>query len=421
MYAGRHLVLDLPVAIKVLDPVLARDASTRRRFLEEARTLARFQHRGIVRVTDSVVDPDRGVAGFVMELLPGHTLNKHLELHGQLDPGEATELVAELLDALHYCHRQGVIHRDVKPSNVFVSTQVDADWRVKLMDFGIARIDGSNKTKTGATLGTSGYMSPEQIVSPRSVDARSDVFSAGTLLYEVITGEHPFEQDTDFATAQRIVETEYADPRRVRARLPEGLAATIDRALCREPDDRFATAADMASALRESAGSTALPFHRPDVITPLSALGSGDRAWVMAQVDKFLRPVGEPRLHIAPDIPAEKLSKARKGTLKFLKDDEEVLVLYDDTLWGGGRDGFALTESRFFWKDFLESAGALKFPAIGDVTVNSGVSTCKIEIDEETTASMTVAEDKEALSQGLAELLRRTADRASSSSRREQP
>ncbi len=414
VYSGRHLVLDLPVAIKVLDPVLARDASTRRRFLEEARTLARFQHRGIVRVTDSVVDSDQGVAGFVMELLPGHTLNKHLELHGQLAPREATELVAELLDALHYCHRQGVIHRDVKPSNVFVSVDSEADWRVKLMDFGIARLEGSRKTKTGATLGTSGYMSPEQIVSPRAVDARSDVFSAGTLLYEVVTGEHPFEQDTDFATAQRIVETEYPDPRRVRGRLPEGLAATIDRALCREPDERFGTAAEMATALRDSAGSTALPFHRPDVITPLSALNSGDRAWVMAQVDKFLRPVSEPRVHIAPDIPPDKLKKARKGVLKFLAPDEEVLVLYDDTLWGGGRDGFALTESRFYWKDFLESAGAIDYGSIGDVTVNSGVSACKIELDENVTASMTVAEDKEALSQGLAELLRRAADRSSS-------
>ena len=412
VYAARHLVLDLPVAIKVLDPILARDASTRRRFLEEARTLARFQHRGVVRVADTVVDTDQGVAGFVMELLPGRTLSKELELHGQLDGPRAVSLIAELLDALHYCHRRGVIHRDIKPSNVFVCADDDTDWRIKLMDFGIARIEGSRKTSTGATLGTSGYMSPEQIISPRDVDPRSDLFSVGTLLYEVVTGTQPFECDTDFATAQRIVQTEYVDPRQRGRRLPEGLAASIDRALQKDPGARYATAAQMADALRQSASSSEMPFLRPDVVLPSGAGRGIDRGWLMAQVDTFLRPLGDGRVYIAPDIPPDKLRKARNGILGTLGPSEEVLVLYDDTLFGGCKDGFALTPTRFLYKDLWEDAGAFPYNGIGSLEVVSDAAGCKVHIGGVSTAAMTVCDDKEALANALVELLRHAADRA---------
>ena len=393
VYAARHLVLDLPVAIKVLDPVLARKPEIRRRFLDEARTLARFQHRGVVRVTDTVVDTDLGVAGFVMELLDGRTLRAELEDAGQIDAEQAVALVAELLDALQYCHRRDVVHRDVKPSNVFVAGG-EQDWRVKLMDFGIARLADSKKTRTGATLGTSGYMSPEQIVSPRTVDPRSDIFSAGTLLYELVAGSHPFEQDTDFATAQRIVAVEFDDPRDLD--IPDGLAATIERALRKDPSERFATAGEMAETLRQG--------HFTAPLTPRAA-PLGDR--IQALIDKLLRPIGEERLYFAPEIPAAKLAGARKGLLKGLENGETVYALYDDTLWGGCKDGFALTDQRFHYKDLWEPIGAVPYADIDRARVEEMGASSKIQVNGTITAAMTVTGDRARLADALADLLRR--------------
>ncbi|HMH54011.1 MAG TPA: serine/threonine-protein kinase [Candidatus Acidoferrum sp.] len=230
------------VAIKAVANDLISDPEFRIRIRDEARRHQRLQHPNIVPVPD--VFAEGGALCIVMKLIEGASLAKMLEdrpAH-RLNVEEAIGIVKDVLRALDYAHRHGIVHRDVKPSNVLV----DHGGGVWLFDFGIAIAMGEQRrTRTGVTIGTLAYMSPEQITHPRTIDHRSDVYSVGCLLYELLTGRPPFLKNedgvanTDFALQQAHVKMQPASPRRRVPSIPPDLDEIIMNALAKNPDDRI--------------------------------------------------------------------------------------------------------------------------------------------------------------------------------------
>jgi tetratricopeptide (TPR) repeat protein len=239
VHSGRHVGLDRPVAVKFLSETLSGDPEFSSRFLREARICARLDHPGIVRVYDT--GSDGGRPYIVMELLEGETLRQRLK-QGALPEGEAVRIAQEVLAALEAAHQDHVVHRDVKSGNVFLCRS----GQVKVMDFGIARALAEVRlTGTGTRLGTPEYMSPEQ-VQGQVVDARSDLYSTGILLYEMLTGEVPFRADTPVAVLHMQVAKPppslfWSASRRTRQ--------IVEKALAKSRVDRFPSAAAMSEAL----------------------------------------------------------------------------------------------------------------------------------------------------------------------------
>ena len=248
VYEGRDPNLDRRVAIKTvkvenLSPEAATEYESR--FRTEARSAARLQHPNIVSVYDS--DRDGDVAFLVMEYIHGDDLKHHLDGGERYSLEQALRMVDDLLSALDYAHRHGIVHRDIKPANLLI----EASGRVKLTDFGVARIqDAGDATRTqGAMVGTLKYMAPEQ-VQGQKIDARADLFSAGVLLYQLLTDQRPFDGDNEFAIIQQIVGQAPRPPSSVNARLPAAIDAVVAKALAKDREQRYATAGEFANALR---------------------------------------------------------------------------------------------------------------------------------------------------------------------------
>lgn len=250
-------VLGRRVAVKVLHPHLAGDQVFVARFRAEAVAAARLSHQNIVGVYDTCSD---GVhEAIVMELLEATTLRRYLDEHHVVDADTTVRIALRLLDALEAAHRSGLVHRDVKPSNILLCD----DGRVKIADFGIAKTeDQTELTQEGALVGTAAYLAPEQLLG-EAVDGRTDLYSLGVVLYECLTGTVPFKGDSGPAVALARLHSDPIDPRRVRSDVPAGIALAIMRALSRDPDDRFDSAADLRAALLD----TGVTPPRP-VITP---------------------------------------------------------------------------------------------------------------------------------------------------------
>lgn len=236
------LAQDKPVAIKAVANDLVADPEFKVRIQDEARRHQRLEHPNIVPVID-VFEAD-GETCIAMELIEGSSLDNLLERKAQnrLETPEALPIVRDLLKALDYAHQQGVVHRDVKPSNVLL----DKENRALLIDFGIALAVGeTRRTRTGETIGTPGYMSPEQITRPRSVDHRSDVYSVGCVFYEMLTGRPPFVrgqngvEDTNFAIQLAHVNKKPVNPRSRVPSIPPDLDELIMEALEKDPNRRI--------------------------------------------------------------------------------------------------------------------------------------------------------------------------------------
>ncbi|HEX2040046.1 MAG TPA: protein kinase [Acidimicrobiales bacterium] len=247
VWEGHDDVLARPVAVKILHPHLAEDDGFVERFRREAVAAARLAHPGIVATYDT--GEDDGVAFIVMELVRGRTLRQALE-EGSLPTATAVHIAAQVADALERAHRAGLVHRDVKPANILLCDEPGGGVRVKVADFGIAKLQaaGGDLTQTGAVVGTAKYLSPEQ-VEGRSPDARSDVYALGVVLYEMLCGRPPFAADTELATALQHVRAEPVTPRQLRAGIPRPLEQVVLRAMAKDPDRRFRSAADLRGAL----------------------------------------------------------------------------------------------------------------------------------------------------------------------------
>ena len=202
-------------------------------------------------------DEDAGTSFIAMEYVTGRDLRECFEGGERFKTADAVRLMGQILDALDYSHRQGVIHRDVKPANVFLP----ADGSVKVADFGIAHIDSSSLTQDGSVMGTPSYMSPEQILG-LPVDGRSDLFSAGVILYQFLTGERPFSGSST-TTMQKVLKEDPLPPTTLNVQLPDAIDAVVHKALAKRPEDRYQTAAEFASDLRAAVGPRSAPIPTP--------------------------------------------------------------------------------------------------------------------------------------------------------------
>ncbi|BBY49530.1 protein kinase [Mycolicibacterium arabiense] len=273
--------LDRAVAVKLLYPGLSSQPETRERFTVEARSAAALNHPDIVSIFDFGDDDESPF--IVMERLPGETLGDRIEL-GQLSSAEVREVLCSVLSALSAAHAAGMLHRDVKPGNVLLTSS----GGVKLADFGIAKTPGGAHTTTGQIVGTLAYLSPERIASkPASI--ADDLYAVGVVGYEALTGEKPFQQDEIMPLARAILEEDPVPLTTLRPDVDPDLAAVIERAMSRDPQRRFATADDMRDALTGGAARRFTParpvaFAAPVSQPPVSAPSTGSTSRPITRV-----------------------------------------------------------------------------------------------------------------------------------------
>ncbi|MFI9590767.1 Stk1 family PASTA domain-containing Ser/Thr kinase [Nonomuraea sp. NPDC052265] len=239
VYLALDVRLDRTVALKVMHSSLAEDPAFVRRFIGEAKSVASLSHPNVVHVFDQGTDTD--VVYLSMEYVPGRTLRDILRERGRLPAREALEIMIPVLAALGAAHQAGMVHRDVKPENVLMTD----DGRVKVVDFGLARaIEATNQTRTGVMIGTIGYMSPEQVTTG-GADVRSDVYAAGIMLFELVTGQQPYDGETPMSVAYRHVHDTVPPPSSLVPEVPPLIDALVAHATAREPHDRPADATAM--------------------------------------------------------------------------------------------------------------------------------------------------------------------------------
>jgi eukaryotic-like serine/threonine-protein kinase len=277
VYRARDIRLDRIVAIKTLRADLARDQIFQARFRREAQSAASLNHPSIVAVYDTGEDMATGlpVPYIVMEFVDGRTVRDLLQDGHRLLPERSLEIIDGVLRALDYSHQAGIVHRDIKPGNVMVTRNGD----VKVMDFGIARAMSdaqATMTQTAQVIGTAQYLSPEQARGER-VDSRSDLYSTGCLLYELLTGRPPFTGDSPVAIAYQHVREDPIPPTRVDPDVPAWADAIVLKAMAKSPADRYQTAADMRADLQRAASGlpvAAAPPTRMDMYPGTQRMGA---------------------------------------------------------------------------------------------------------------------------------------------------
>jgi eukaryotic-like serine/threonine-protein kinase len=272
VYLATDRVLDRSVAVKTLGVWLASDATFVERFRREALASARISHPNLVAVFDA--GSEGGVHYIVMEHVPGETLADVIRREGPIRPDRAKRIGRNVAAALGVAHAAGIVHRDVKPANVMLTP----DGRTKLMDLGIARsIEGESITRASSILGTAGYISPEQARGDH-VDHRSDVYSLGCVMYEMLTGRPPFTAGDPVAVAYQHVHEAPAPPSSLEPSVPPSLEAVTLRAMEKDPAARFQSVADMSSALGDRTGPAPVTATTPLVpvegTTPLPIVAS---------------------------------------------------------------------------------------------------------------------------------------------------
>jgi serine/threonine-protein kinase len=291
VYRARDIRLDRIVAIKTLRTDLARDQIFQARFRREAQSAASLNHPSIVAVYDTGEDMTSGVPVpyIVMEYVDGRTVRDLLQEGHRLLPERSLEIIDGVLRALDYSHQAGIVHRDIKPGNVMVTRNGD----IKVMDFGIARAMSdaqATMTQTAQVIGTAQYLSPEQARGER-VDSRSDLYSTGCLLYELLTGRPPFTGDSPVAIAYQHVRENPVPPSRVDPDVPPWADAIVLKAMAKSPADRYQTAADMRADLQRAASGmpvAAAPPTRFDMYPQTQRMGTGT---MMAGATSQIPPV----------------------------------------------------------------------------------------------------------------------------------
>jgi serine/threonine-protein kinase len=315
--AGRHVELDEPVALKFLRPDLlsgpgAQDLSAR--FLREARATIKIRSEHVPRILD-VTTTATGVPLMVMELLEGDDLDTHLERHGPMPVVFAVEVMLQAIEGLAAAHALGMVHRDFKPANVFLSRRLDGTLGVKVLDFGIAKLidaglvsgaDGG-MTATNTTMGSPRYMAPEQMRSARDLDARADIWAIGVTVYEMLTRRAPFDGDSVPAICVSILQDAPRPISFYRPDVPKELVAAIERCLCKAPEQRFGNVADIAEAIasfgpQPSSNESAARVRRLVAVVGGPRAGSSDRFPVTAPVSAATAAVTS--LDPVPPVPS---------------------------------------------------------------------------------------------------------------------
>ncbi|MDB4994011.1 MAG: Serine/threonine-protein kinase pkn3 [Myxococcaceae bacterium] len=299
---AKHLDLGAPVAIKFLLPEVLDDDDVVARFSREARAMFRLRSEHIARVMDVGKLPN-GAPYMVMEYLDGSDLGGVLRTRKRLDVHEAVTYVMQACEAVAEAHSLGIIHRDIKPQNLFLTLKVDGTAHIKVLDFGISKmLDNSGEhemklTHSSAVMGSPYYMSPEQLRSSASADRPADIWALGVVLYELLTGRVPFMAESAPALYAMLLVDKPRSPRELRPDMPKELAAVILRCLERKPEDRFASIGDLASALE--------PF------APASMVGAGKR--VAAVRARELPPKSGPISPVATTGTPESITEVKTG------------------------------------------------------------------------------------------------------------
>jgi eukaryotic-like serine/threonine-protein kinase len=285
VWSARDDVLARTVAVKILHPHLASDATFLERFRREALAAARLSHPNIVAIYDTGVEetPEGERHYIVMEHCGGGTLADVMTAEGPLPPPRATAIAGVICDALSYAHDNGIVHRDIKPANVLLTD----DGTIKVGDFGIAKAAemASDVTTTGTILGTVAYLSPEH-ARGEEPDARSDIYSLGVMLYELLVGRTPFTGETHIATAMMHLREPPPPIRSVRAGIPRALDAAVLKALAKDPNERYQSGDEFKRALGApggSSGATTAVFERPQPVPSPETHDDGPSAlrWVL--------------------------------------------------------------------------------------------------------------------------------------------
>jgi serine/threonine-protein kinase len=292
VYESVHTKLGRRDAVKILHPAIAHSADARQRFEQEAFAVNRLQHPGAIEVRDIEVTED-GAPFLVMELLEGESLADRLRARGPLPAEDVFRYAEQILDVLAAAHAAGIIHRDIKPDNLFLLR----DGRVKVLDFGVARLRQRNApgtpTRTGALIGTVAYMAPEQVSGRSDLDGRADIFSVGATMFRLITGQHLYPTDNELQLIMQMATEPAPSVRSVCPGLPEGMARVIDRALAFDREQRYPDAASMrADVLRVLGGEQPASALAP-ALPPQDAPG----------VNPTVLP-GDPRSVAAPALSA---------------------------------------------------------------------------------------------------------------------
>jgi serine/threonine protein kinase len=340
VYKGHDMTLQRDVAIKVMHAHFAQNKDFQGRFLQEARTAARMDHPGIVQVYD--FGQDRSSLYIVMKFIPGDNLEKMLrDLRVQekwITLNESVLLIQQVAQALDYAHRQGVLHRDIKPGNVMIEPEASEGlpYRAILTDLGLAKLaEGGIVTQDGTSMGTPAYMSPEQALG-NTTDSRSDVYSLGVLLFELATGRLPFPARSLADAIQYHVQTPPPAPRSIRPDLPAGLEQIILKTLEKEPAKRYQSAAALASALKAISKSTATLRSAPSPLQATVSLFTQYQQSLIEQrgqsvLEEFEQPseVPQDRIQVLDQDKTNRSFLIRRPSMSIGRDADNDIALDD--------------------------------------------------------------------------------------------
>jgi serine/threonine protein kinase len=301
--------LQRPVAVKLIHPHLSRDPEFVRRFEQEAAAVAQLRHPNIIQVYDFNHDDD--IYYMVLDFIPGRTLKDWLKTLSntkrRLPVADAVRIMTAVCDAVAYAHEHGILHRDLKPGNIMLTPK----GQPILMDFGVTKmLDATDYTATGTIVGTAKYMSPEQARGERP-DERSDIYSLGVMLYELVAGHPPFEADTTVAVLMKHVNEPVPDIRQIQSDLPDALVEIIEKALAKERKDRFQNAAHMSAALK-------LLKRLSQIATPIT----GTQSTIRSKKQEAAPPAATPAL--SSPAPA---ARTKNPALWFIAAAAIVLLL----------------------------------------------------------------------------------------------
>ena len=268
VYEGYDPMIERTVAIKTIraENLQGEDAQEQlARFRREAQAAGKLTHPNVVSIYDFGLDD--GTYYIAMEYVKGRDLQDIFGRNERFGTAGVLQVMTQLLEALDYSHRHGVVHRDIKPSNIIILDE----GTVKVADFGIARVESSNLTQAGMVLGTPSYMSPEQFMG-QTVDGRSDLFSAGVILYQLLTGEKPFTGSVT-TIMHKVLQEQPLPPSTLNVQVPRGFDAVVQKALAKRPDERFQTGREFAAAIKEAAATTAGAAEQTVVSRDATRLG----------------------------------------------------------------------------------------------------------------------------------------------------
>jgi serine/threonine-protein kinase len=321
VYEGHDPMIDRVVALKTIraENLQGEDAQEQlARFRREAQAAGRLTHPNIVGIYD--FGEDAGTYFIAMEFVKGRELQSYLEASERFAMHDIVRIMGQLLEALDYSHRHGVVHRDIKPSNIIILP----DGTAKVADFGIARVESSNLTQAGMVLGTPSYMSPEQFMG-QTVDGRSDLFSAGVILYQLLTGEKPFTGSVT-TIMHKVLQEDPLPPSKLNVQVPRAFDAVIRKALAKRPDERYQAAREFLDAIRQAAVATAAAAAEPTMINLDATVVPGQATVVQKPAPSAAAERTQRTQKIAP-APAAAPPPARKSQVPAMVLVGAVLVI----------------------------------------------------------------------------------------------